>query len=387
MKYIHRLLEDQLHKAIHSFPALLLTGARRTGKTTLLRKCFPNAEYYLLEDPDIIGRFREDPRDFIDGIKTPAILDEVQNVPEIINYIRTKIDKYPQKSGQWLLTGSQEASLMKGITESMAGRAAILTLLPMSIEESKRVNIISGGFPEILNKPSVSSLWFQSYIQTYLERDVRQISGIRDLSMYRRFLSLIAAKVGTILNRTDFSASLGVSVPTISQWLSILEVTQQILLIPPFYENFGKRLIKSPRLYLSDTGILCHLLGISNMNELKRSPFAGKIFENFIAAEIIKKQINIGRRKELYYFRDRQGLEIDFLIQLKSRKLLMIEAKFGKTVYVQYSKPLAALSSIIKNYETKSFIVYRPDKELEKIESVIKGVKAVTLETILKEIV
>ena len=387
MKYIHRLLEVQLHKAIHSFPALLLTGARRTGKTTLLRKCFPHAEYYLLEDPDIIGRFREDPRDFIEGIKTPVILDEVQNVPEIINYVRTKIDKHPNKTGQWLLTGSQESSLMKGVTESMAGRVAILTLLPMSIEESERVNIISGGFPEILSKPSASSLWFQSYIQTYLERDVRQISGIRDLSMFRRFLSLIAAKVGTILNRTDFSASLGVSVPTISQWLSILEITQQILLIPPFYENFGKRLIKSPRIYLSDTGILCHLLGISNLNELKRSPFAGKIFENFIAAEIIKKQINIGKRKDLYYFRDRQGLEIDFLIQLKSRKLLMVEAKFGKTVYAQSGKPLATLHSLIKNYETKSFIVYRPDKELEKLETVIKGVKAVTLETLLKEIV
>src|SRR6516225_2353461 len=200
---------------------------------------------------------------------------------------------------------------MRGITESMAGRAAILQLLPFSLLETKRVTLLYGGFPEVLARPKSRELWFTSYLQTYLERDVRAITNVRDLVTFRRFLALLATRHGQVLNKTDLAAPLGVSVPTITQWLSVLEITAQILIVPPFYENLGKRLIKSPKLYLADSGLACHLLGVASSAELAKSPFIGVLFEGFIAAEIVKSQANAGRRRELYHFRDEQGLEVD----------------------------------------------------------------------------
>jgi len=206
-----------------------------------------------MEDPDIIARVQDDPRGFLEEVQPPAILDEIQNVPQILNYVRTLIDRHPNKRGQWLFTGSQEASLMKGVTESMAGRVAVFQLLPFAGTEHPKVSLVRGGFPEVLAHPSVAAIWFRSYVQTYLERDVRAISFIRDLATFRRFLSLVASRCGHILNRANMAGPLGVSVPTISEWLNILEITGHIILVPPFFENFGKRLIKSPKLYFVDS--------------------------------------------------------------------------------------------------------------------------------------
>src|SRR3984893_1198479 len=225
--FIHRALTDELLKAARSFAAVIVTGPRRSGKTTLLRRVFPKASYHLLEDPDTVARLRSDPRSFLEEVRLPVILDEIQNVPEILNYVRARIDQAPRKTGLWLLTGSQEASLMKGVTESMAGRAAVLQLLPFSSAEHPKVSVVRGGFPGVIGRPSAASLWFQSYIQTYLERDVRALTDIRDLATFRRFLSLVASRCGQMLNKTDTAAPLGVSVPTISQWLSILETTDR----------------------------------------------------------------------------------------------------------------------------------------------------------------
>jgi len=182
------MISPQLLCASRHFSAVILTGPRRSGKTTLLRKLFPQASYYLLEDPDVISRLRADPRAFIEEICPPAILDEIQNVPEVFNYVRTQIDRFPNKKGRWILTGSQEASLRKGVTESMAGRAAIFQLLPFSLRETSKVSLVRGGFPEALARPSSSQIWFRSYVQSYLERDVRAVSSIRDLATFRRFL-------------------------------------------------------------------------------------------------------------------------------------------------------------------------------------------------------
>ncbi len=243
MRYINRSIEKEIIKASRAFSAILLTGPRRAGKTTLFKKLFPKASYYLLEDPDIISRVRMDPRSFIEEVKLPAIFDEIQNVPELFNYIRTLIDSHPNRHGQWYLTGSQDAPLMKGVSESMAGRAAVFHLLPLSLSESEKVSMLAGGFPEILAKPGSASVWFRSYIQTYLERDVRSISAIKDLATFRRFLSLLASRAGSILNKTDIAAPLGVSVPTLSEWLNILEISGPIIVVRPDYENFGRRLI------------------------------------------------------------------------------------------------------------------------------------------------
>src|SRR6266581_3408314 len=314
MRYIPRNLDKMVRQAARHFPAVVVTGPRRSGKTTLLRQLFPKIHYVLLEDPDIQGRIRSDPRTFLEELRPPVVFDEIQNAPELFSYVRTLIDAAPRRMGQWLFTGSQEAPLMQGITESMAGRAAILQLLPFSVSEIPRVNMLHGGFPEVLARPKSRGLWFASYLQTYLERDVRAITNVRDLVTFRRFLALLASRHGQILNKTDLAAPTGVSVPTISEWLQILESTGEIIVVPPYFENFGKRLIKSPKVYWGDSGLASFLLGIRSVPELERSPFLGALFEGFIAAEILKSQVNRGLRKELYYFRDQQGLEVNFLV-------------------------------------------------------------------------
>lgn len=343
MRFIPRAIQPTVLEAARSFPAVVVTGPRRAGKTTLLRRLFPRASYVLLEDPDVQARARADPRGLLESIWLPALFDEIQNVPELFAYIRTRIDQNPSAMGQWLFTGSQEAPLMKGVTESMAGRAAILQLLPLSVAETDRVSLLTGGYPEALARPRVRNLWFSSYIQTYLERDVRAIVNIRDLATFRRFLALVASRHGQILNRTDLAAPLGVSVPTVSEWLHVLEITGQIILVPPYFENFGKRLIKSPKVYIMDPGLACHLLGITTQAELNRSPFLGALFGGFVASEILKHQINQGRRKELYHFRDQQGLEIDFLFPDAKGGLWMVECKASKTVQPAMARPLQSL--------------------------------------------
>lgn len=381
MAIVNRLLAAELRRAARAFPAVILTGPRRAGKTTLLRRLFPRASYHLLEDPDIVVRLRADPRGFLDEVTPPVILDEIQNVPEILNYIRTRVDQAPRKTGQWLLTGSQEAPLMRGVTESMAGRAAILQLLPFSAAEHPRVSVVRGGFPEVIARPSAASLWFPSYVQTYLERDVRSISEIRDLPTFRRFLALVASRCGQMLNRTDLAAPLGVTVPTISQWLSILEATAVIMLIPPFYENFGKRLVKSPKIHFVDSGLACHLLGIGSERELRRSPFHGPLFEGFIASEIVKHQLNAGRRKELYYFRDQQGLEVDLVVPQGDRALVMVETKASRTVFPEAAQSLDRLRRAVSGYDVTSVVVHA-GPAIEPAPSVRPGVRAITVDAL-----
>jgi predicted AAA+ superfamily ATPase len=297
----------------------------------------------LLEDPDVQARARSDPRTLLDELRPPALFDEIQNTPELLAYIRTRIDRNPRETGRWLFTGSQEAQLMQGVSESMAGRAAILQLLPLSVSETDRVSLLHGGYPEALARPKSRGLWFSSYIQTYLERDVRGVTNVRDLATFRRFLALLASRHGQILNKTDLAAPLGVSVPTIGDWLHVLEITGQIILVPPYFKNFGKRLIKSPKVYLGDSGLACYLLGIANQAELERSPFLGALFEGYVAAEILKSQVNRGRRKEIYHFRDQQGLEVDFLFPRGDGELWMVECKASRTVQPAMARALEAL--------------------------------------------
>ena len=328
-----------------------------------------------------MARLRADPHGYLDEIELPAILDEVQNVPEVLTFVRARIDRAPRRAGRWLLTGSQEAPLMKGVTESMAGRAAILNLLPFSVGEQPKVSVLRGGFPEVLARPSARALWFRSYIQTYLERDVRQISSIRDLATFRGFLALVASRAGQLLNKTDLAAPLGVSVPTITEWLNILEVTGQILVIPPFYENFGKRLVKSPKVHFVDSGLACHLLGVESEAELRRSPFRGCLFEGFVASEIAKLQANAGRAREIYYFRDQQGLEVDFVVPGKSRRLNLIEAKSSRTVTPHMAEPLVRLARSTTDREVRSYIVHPASASTASSPSAVgTGVKAATIE-------
>ncbi|HXP85045.1 MAG TPA: ATP-binding protein [Bryobacteraceae bacterium] len=390
MRSVARAIQDQVLKASRAFPAVVVTGPRRAGKTTLLRRLFPRAGYVLLEDPDVRARASSDPRALIEELHTPVLFDEIQNAPELFAYIRSHIDRQPRKMGQWLFTGSQEAPLMQGVTESMAGRAAILQLLPLSLGESDRVSLLLGGYPEVLARPTSRSLWFSSYIQTYLERDVRSIVNVRDLGTFRRFLALLAARHGQILNRTDLAAPLGVSVPTISDWLHVLEITGQIMLVPPYFENFGKRLIKSPKLYLLDSGMACYLLGIRTQAELDRSPFLGALFEGFVASEILKSQVNRGQRKELYHFRDRQGLEVDFLFPA-GRALWIVECKASKTVRPEMAGPIQSLRRSIEmpgktQASIQSAVVHRKPAGAPLTRALAPGVAALDLQAFVDRI-
>lgn len=342
MRFVPREAQPAVLDAARHFPAVVVTGPRRSGKTTLLRRLFPRARYILLEDPDVQARARSDPRALLEDLKPPVLFDEIQHVPDLLPYIRTNADRNPRSKGQWLFTGSQEAPLMRGVTESMAGRAAILQLLPFSLHETDRVSLLHGGYPEVLARPRGRQLWFSSNIQTYLEREVRAVTNVRDLATFRRFLALLASRHGQILNKTDLAAPLGVSIPTIGDWLQVLEITGQIILVPPYFENFGKRLIKSPKVYLGDSGMACYLLGITTQAELDRSPFLGALFEGFVAAEILKSQVNAGQRKELYHFRDQQGLEVDFLFP-RGGQLWMVECNASKTVLPRMAASLKSL--------------------------------------------
>ncbi len=386
MAIIARQIAPFLATALRRFPAVVVTGPRRSGKTTLLRTALPRAQYVLLEDPDIQDRIRSDPRAFIESLRPPVILDEIQNTPRLLEYVRTLIDAHPRKTGQWLFTGSQEAPLMQGITESMAGRAAILQLLPFSRAETPKVSLLMGGFPEVVLRPRGKELWFASYLQTYIERDVRGIANVRDLPTFRRFLSLLASRHGQMLNRSDLAAPLGISVPTISEWVRILEITGQVIVVPPYFENFGKRLVKSPKIYWCDTGLACHLLGIQSQSELERSPFLGSIFEGCVAAEILKSQINRGQRKELYYFRDQQGLEIDFLVPQPNSRFWSIEAKASKTVQPSMATPMLSLGRSAGNRSTRRIVVYRKPQSAGAFTGLAQGAQALTLEQFVAEL-
>lgn len=378
MKYRTRTLEKEILRAVAHFPAVLVTGPRRSGKTTLLRHLFPACQHVLLEDPDVVAKVRADPRSFLDSLTLPVILDEMQNTPELFAYVRSRIDRDPERKGQWLLTGSQEAPLMKGVTESMAGRAALFSLLPFSSEEAPSMTLLRGGFPEVLAAPGTADIWFRSYVQTYLERDVRAVTSIRDLSTFRRFMGLLAGRCGQMLNKTELAAPLGVSVPTITQWLGILEVTGQIILTPPYFENFGKRIVKTPKLYFADSGLAASLLGIRDEAALADSPFRGPLFEGLVASEIAKHRLNRGRDRGLYYFRDRQGLEVDFVVDDGARRLLLLEAKATRTPMPDDARALARLIAAMgPRVESRAAVVHADTAERAAPAPLCPGVRAV----------
>jgi predicted AAA+ superfamily ATPase len=383
MRSVSRELAPQLLKAARGFSSLVITGPRRAGKTYALRHAFPGAEYQLLEDPDTLARISSDPRGWLEDLRRPVILDEIQNAPQLLAYVRSRIDAAPSRRGDYILTGSQDFALMKGVTESLAGRAGIFQLLPFSFREVKKWNLVLGGFPEVHQRPRNAAAWFRSYVQTYLERDVRAVTAVHDLGTFRRFMGLLATRTGQLLNRTDLAGPLGVSVPTINQWLSVLETTGVAILVPPYFENLEKRLVKSPKVYWVDSGLLCHLLGFDSMRALERSAFIGPVFESFIASELIKNQVHGGGRRELYHFRDQQGLEVDFVVPAPAGRVDLIEAKWTRTPTPQMAKPMVALLSRFGPRKVRGILVHRGSPSMAQEGTLAPGVRAMSVERLL----
>jgi len=386
-----RVLEKTISTAMRTFPAVLVTGPRQSGKTTLLHERFAATHRFVsLENPDVRARVLEDPRGFLRANPPPVILDEIQYVPELLHYVKSCIDEN-RTPGQWLLSGSQSFQLMRGVSQSLSGRVAVLSLLPFSLGESRRQIggpepidgvlerirsderpgrnegakekielhdwLLRGAYPEIRSNPAVDrQLWCGSYVQTYLERDVRQLLNVGDINAFNRFLRLCATRVGQVLNMSELSRDLGLSVPTVKKWLSVLEASYQIHLLPPHFNNLGKRITKSPKLYFMDTGVATFLLGLHAKAPLLEGPMIGPLFENAVVSEWIKLFHHRGERPELYYWRSKSGLEIDLIVDRNGR-LVPIEIKATATVLPAHVRSLNAWRALAGNLAEPGLLV------------------------------
>ncbi len=404
MNYLPRALADTIRRAIRTFPAVLLTGARQSGKTTLLRNEFGDKYRYVsLERPDVRQRALADPVAFLAENAPPVILDEIQYATDLLSYVKDRIDAN-RRPGQWLLTGSQKFQLMRGVSETLAGRVAVLELDPLSTREFVGMAplasvdeliercfaakdgavdaahspvdlgdwLLRGSYPEPrINSEVDRQLWFASYVQTYLERDVREIVQVGDLATFSRFLALVAARTGTMLNAADLARDLGVSGPTIKRWLSVLETSHIIYLLPPYHRNFGKRIRKSPKIYLIDPGLATFMLGLHSAEAVLNGPFLGPLVETAVIAEWIKASRQLGQRAEFFYWRSSAGVEVDLVIERNGR-LYGLEIKATATPVPRHADAIAQWLALAGN-DARGSLACRVDRAT----SLRPGVRAV----------
>jgi hypothetical protein len=333
--WIERYYSEIIKEAVRTRPVILLTGIRQAGKSSLLQRLFADAEYVTLDRLLIAEEAEENPRIFLDRFKKRVIIDEIQYAPSLFRDLKILVDKNRDVKGKWILTGSQHFSLMQHVSESLAGRIRILNLGTLSARELNGTNLLldkrdllwKGGFPELWAARLAAREFFEDYIQTYLERDLKQILNVANLRDFRRFLSLLAIRVGQLLNYSDISKELGVAVNTVKAWVNALEVSGLIILLPPYYRNLGKRLIKAPKLYFCDNGLLSALHNIDSLETLSKSLHLGSIWENFVLSEYLKEGFVTG--KDIFYFRDSNGVEIDFILEQKG-EVFLVEAKHSE---------------------------------------------------------
>ncbi|MCG2726784.1 MAG: ATP-binding protein [Elusimicrobia bacterium] len=352
--YINRLLEETIKQVRTTFPAIVITGPRQSGKSTLLKYLIGDPDRIVtLENPDVRLLIKEDPLAFLQARKKPFVLDEIQHFPAITTYLKILIDK-EKSPGQWFIAGSQQFSVMKNVSESLAGRAAILTLPLFQLQERKDVETLqdfmfSSSYPELcVNKNINRAIWFSSYLQTYLERDLRALINVSDLKDFEQFLRLLATRAGQILNLSGISAEIGISVPTVKRWISALEASYIIYLLPPLYNNYGKRIIKSPKLYFYDMGLLNYLLRMPNAGIVLNSSMSGALFENAVISEVLKNKLAEGIQPELYFWRSQSGVEID-LITRENGRFIPHEIKMSSIVRPQFFKNLIYWRALEKN--------------------------------------
>lgn len=365
---------SSLDELAHSFPIVGITGPRQSGKTTLAQQHFPNKTCFNLEDPSLRARIENDPKGIITSLgEQGAIFDEVQRFPELLSYLQVETDKQ-QIKGQFVITGSYNLALMESITQSLAGRVGLLELLPMSIQELAKANIhlsteellYSGGLPRIFRDNINPTLVYKNYVKTYLERDMRSLTKIHDLSRFQRFMQLCASRIGSEFIATNISNELGVSYHTVQSWLSVLEASYIVFRLQPYFENFGKRIIKSSKLYFTDVGLASYLLGIENVQQIDRDPFKGKLFENLVILDFYKQLLNQGREARIYFYRDRSQYEVDLIWQ-SGRDLIPIEIKYGQTYKKEFVKNLAYFYDVAKGRVPYGYVIYTGASDLNAV--------------------
>ncbi len=365
------------------FPVIMISGPRQSGKTTLARATFKDKPYYNLEAPDIRDTITADPLTFFKNNPDGAILDEVQHLPELLSYIQVIVDE-SNKKGLFIVTGSCHLLLHQAITQSLAGRAGLLDLLPLSIHELQQSNIsleldeylLKGFYPSIYNQQIEPTVVYRNYIRTYLERDVRLLINIKDLNTFQHFLKLTASRVGQLLNTESLGNDAGMSSNTIKNWLSVLHASYTIYRLQPYFENFGKRIIKSPKIYFTDLGIVCYLLSIESTSQVANDRIRGSLFENLVILELIKTRANQGKEPNLYFYRDNHGNEVDVIIK-RGEHLIPIEIKSTATFNKSLLKNLTFYKKLVDTRMPFGFIVYTGEEE-----PIVNGIQFVNYKNI-----
>ena len=373
MNDVKRLAETELKRCADHFPVITVLGPRQSGKTTLVKSYFKDYSYINLEDPEFYDLAKSDVNAFFSMINGPVILDEIQRIPELLDKIQVIVDER-KENAQFILTGSFQQGLKSAISQSLAGRTAIINLLPFSIQELNSVGIdfskdeflYQGFMPRLYSEGQPADLLYRSYFQTYVERDVQTLLNVKNKALFEKFLHILAGRIGQVVNYESLANDTGVSKTTVEQWISVLESSFIIFKLEPYFENYTKRLIKSPKIYFYETGLASYLLGIKNPDQVSRDPLVGNLFENMVIVEILKSQFNKGMEKSLYYFRDSKGFEIDLIIA-NGRKIIPVEIKSASTYNRDFSKNLKKICSFAPNAFSPT-VIYSGNLEIESEE-------------------
>ena len=370
--YIKRKIESTILEAAKYFPVITVTGPRQSGKTTMLKQIFPHLHYYSLEDLDTRSFAMEDPVRFLHLHEDGMILDEVHNYPELLSYIQGIVDEQPQK--KFVLSGSSNFALLKKVSQSLAGRSGVFELMPLSIEEVKgQIEYVDdadqllyqGLYPAVCSCKNIPKFLYPSYVKTYLERDVRDLLNVKDIRLFNMFLRLCAGRIGSVFNASEIAGEIGVSSKTIQAWVSILQASYVVYLLPPYFENSRKRLTKSPKMYFCDTGLACTLLGIESAEQLAFDKMRGHLFENLIVVELLKRRLNEGKESNLYFYRDSNQNEVDILVNNGS-SLDAIEVKSAMTYNPSFEKALLKVNEWVNPPVGKRTIIYAGTLEDDK---------------------
>lgn len=377
---IKRDITTELIESAREYPVVTLLGPRQSGKTTLARMAFPEKEYISLEDPDMRMAAEADPRGFLNRVSKGVILDEIQRLPLLLSYIQGIVDQQNIK-GQFILTGSNQLALHEKVSQTLAGRTALLTLLPFSISELKQYDktwnayelMVNGFFPRIYDQELSPSRFYNGYIQTYVERDVRSLIQIKDLNVFQRFMVLLSGRVGQVINHNSLGNDAGVSGTTVKSWISVLKASFVVFELPPYFENIGKRVVKSPKIYFTDTGLVAHLLGITTPDQALRDPLRGGLYENLVILEILKSFYNKGQRPDLFFYRDTHGNEVDLLVRDK-RQLIPIEIKSSETFTISFLKGIQKFKEVCNVPCPSSYVFYNGETSHQIHETVVKNI-------------